>query len=766
MQTAAGGPLFPWKQNTEWTDNWKFRTTPASRSRVLSGKGVETDKQYTERRKKETTKRTWRSDAADIAHGIGEGVLALHPYTAIPYFGAKVGQDFLNGTYGWHTALNASIPLFHMAPQSVGLREATNVALEDVANAGSKTARNLRVAREIKDNVKQTKLPYQEYSPIIRTKIGDVEINDPQLFYRQGPVEMGEDFIKTGVVNPGTEYVNPMFARGKLFYGLGDAQKTTYTPPAKGEGIRLLLAKPRVDKPKPDLIITKAEMFPANAKSRPIKEIIEKDNFHPFSEKDYKTYTGMEDFMDQYNSAYYNGEFPDYRQIRRITHEQTRTVPKEQLDTSNATLYRYKQGYGYKKITQEPSTSLAFFERKPSTTIQISPEELYKVLKDQEQNGYYFMGHGTGRTNVNPQVIFDNGLRIKNGDIGNTTSLISQSNLSLWPHANSKEIIILPGRAGNVKFDSAHGRIPSDWYDSKTFQWDDNPEFEGSGFFAVQKPNATFVETEINGVPGVYTKPEAILGSYNINTQTLKLNPKSQYKFFKQGGKMNILEFLKNGSGIHIKKKNRGKFTSYCGGKVTDECIQKGKHSSNPAIRKRATFAANARKWKHKDGGVLYIFQEGGKTSWWNKAINFVNNSGLGEAALNALSTYTQNKQIGASSDVAKAQVDKDKASKIQQANLAAEQEARDIQQNNINSENPNAMSGDIVKNFIKNKLLSQKMALINQESNQEKAEIDWQTQQLKNQNTWAGIGSALMQGLGHVGQYLGNKQQTNVNNT
>lgn len=73
----------------------------------------------------------------------------------------------------------------------------------------------------------------------------------------------------------------------------------------------------------------------------------------------------------------------------------------------------------------------------------------------------------------------------------------------------------------------------------------------------------------------------------------------------KQGGKMNILEFLKNGSGIHIKEENKGKFTSYCGGKVTNECIQKGKNSSNPAIRKRATFAANARKWKHEDGGEL-----------------------------------------------------------------------------------------------------------------------------------------------------------------
>lgn len=55
----------------------------------------------------------------------------------------------------------------------------------------------------------------------------------------------------------------------------------------------------------------------------------------------------------------------------------------------------------------------------------------------------------------------------------------------------------------------------------------------------------------------------------------------------------------KNGNKINIKKKNRGKFTDYCGGKVTDECIQKGKNSSNPTIRKRAIFAENARHFKH-----------------------------------------------------------------------------------------------------------------------------------------------------------------------
>ena len=62
----------------------------------------------------------------------------------------------------------------------------------------------------------------------------------------------------------------------------------------------------------------------------------------------------------------------------------------------------------------------------------------------------------------------------------------------------------------------------------------------------------------------------------------------------------NEIEQFKSGGKIHIKKKNRGKFTEYCGGKVTSECIARGKASSNPTIRKRATFAANARRWHKK----------------------------------------------------------------------------------------------------------------------------------------------------------------------
>ena len=66
-----------------------------------------------------------------------------------------------------------------------------------------------------------------------------------------------------------------------------------------------------------------------------------------------------------------------------------------------------------------------------------------------------------------------------------------------------------------------------------------------------------------------------------------------------------VVKNFKKGHKIHIKESQKGTFTRWCGGNVTDECIQRGKNSSNPKIRKKATFAANARKWKHKEGGII-----------------------------------------------------------------------------------------------------------------------------------------------------------------
>lgn len=58
-----------------------------------------------------------------------------------------------------------------------------------------------------------------------------------------------------------------------------------------------------------------------------------------------------------------------------------------------------------------------------------------------------------------------------------------------------------------------------------------------------------------------------------------------------------VIPYYKKGNKIHIKKSRVGSFTSYCGGKVTQECITKAKNSPNPAIRKKAVFADNSRKY-------------------------------------------------------------------------------------------------------------------------------------------------------------------------
>ena len=109
-----------------------------------------------------------------------------------------------------------------------------------------------------------------------------------------------------------------------------------------------------------------------------------------------------------------------------------------------------------------------------------------------------------------------------------------------------------------------------------------------------------------------------VLASYTnaINTADNQSNLNMLANYAAYGGPINIFDSgvidheLAKGGKIHIKKANRGKFTDYCGGKVTSECIARGKRSKSAAVRKRATFAANARKWHHALGG--YLYDEGG----------------------------------------------------------------------------------------------------------------------------------------------------------
>lgn len=93
--------------------------------------------------------------------------------------------------------------------------------------------------RKILNSIKNTELPKNSSevpSSHIRTQIGDLIVDDPSLYYREGTKEMGDDFIQSGIVKAGEEnhastvkvggislkkkvaFPNPMFAHGRLWY--------------------------------------------------------------------------------------------------------------------------------------------------------------------------------------------------------------------------------------------------------------------------------------------------------------------------------------------------------------------------------------------------------------------------------------------------------------------------------------------------------------------------------------------------------------------
>lgn len=116
------------------------------------------------------------------------------------------------------------------------------------------------------------------------------------------------------------------------------------------------------------------------------------------------------------------------------------------------------------------------------------------------------------------------------------------------------------------------------------------------------------------------------LAKENLGIKALNAANKGKLTSLPNSFESSELNTFAKGGKIHIKPENRGKFTKYCGGKVTSECIAKGKRSSDPAIRKRATFAANARKWHHAFGGDLLT-----NGAEWDNGLRIIGNGGTHE---------------------------------------------------------------------------------------------------------------------------------------
>ena len=131
--------------------------------------------------------------------------------------------------------------------------------------------------------------------------------------------------------------------------------------------------------------------------------------------------------------------------------------------------------------------------------------------------------------------------------------------------------------------------------------------------------------------PGLAKFPKLMEGFHSGNMDLIRQNYKRYVNGKELGRNKVLLEeldtleneypiFRASGGKIRIKPENRGKFTALL--KRTGKSASWFKAHGTPLQRKRATFALNARKWRHGDGGQINTFEDGGpETPWWQRAL-------------------------------------------------------------------------------------------------------------------------------------------------
>ena len=132
--------------------------------------------------------------------------------------------------------------------------------------------------------------------------------------------------------------------------------------------------------------------------------------------------------------------------------------------------------------------------------------------------------------------------------------------------------------------------------------------------------------------PGLAKFPKLMEGFHSGNMDLIRQNYKRYVNGKELGRNKVLLEeldtlgneypiFRANGGGIHINPKNKGKFTALL--KRTGKSASWFKEHGTPLQRKRATFALNARKWRHDDGGFINQYDgETEETGWMRRFLS------------------------------------------------------------------------------------------------------------------------------------------------
>lgn len=131
-------------------------------------------------------------------------------------------------------------------------------------------------------------------------------------------------------------------------------------------------------------------------------------------------------------------------------------------------------------------------------------------------------------------------------------------------------------------------------------EWENNSKSYRTHLAGVEPRVNTYLDMVLNENP--YTEE-----MYNAPIEpTAQLNDGFNLSMdqFQKLLESNREDFAKGGHKIHIKKENRGKFTALK--KRTGHSASWFKAHGTPAQKKMATFALNAKKWKHEHGGIKF----------------------------------------------------------------------------------------------------------------------------------------------------------------
>ena len=214
-----------------------------------------------------------------------------------------------------------------------------------------------------------------------------------------------------------------------------------------------------------------------------------------------------------------------------------------------------------------------------NTWDSLSMAQRAEVMKLAVQNGIYSLDTIRGAYNE-----YAKGGDTKQDDYYATMEKVAEENYKKWGFNNPDEALVHALNDNTYDYRGYYQKYPQSRANADT-HWTDE-------FKAVYHPTFSN-ESRYSGQKSIYN-PLGLPGGFWVGET-----------FVPRAWQVVEANKFAEGGGIHIKPENRGKFTALK--ERTGHSATWFKEHGTPAQKKMATFALNARKWKHGDGGFLDV---------------------------------------------------------------------------------------------------------------------------------------------------------------